>query len=123
MDSKLLLIFFLALGAIFFLIILFEEPKPSLALDSTTSIIFYWGDGCPHCQKVKNFIEENNLKTKITIIEKEVYKNKTNAQELLEVAKSCSLDTSTIGIPFLVYKNKCYIGSDQAIELLNSFLK
>jgi glutaredoxin len=74
--------------------------------------IFFYGNTCPHCADVERWMEENKIEEKIEIVKKEVYDNKTNAEELVKSAKSCGLDTSAIGVPFLYTpEGKCLIGT------------
>ena len=90
--------------------------------EDETKIIFYVGDGCPHCENVKQYIKMNQIDKKIVIEEREVYNNKQNLEMLKLSAQKCGLSSSNIGVPFLVYKGKCYIGKDQAIELFEDVL-
>jgi len=79
-------------------------------------IILFYGDGCPHCEIVEEYIEKNNIKEKLSFVEKEVYYNKINANELGEKAKICGLPTNSIGVPFLFDGEKCFIGDQDIIN-------
>jgi glutaredoxin len=79
-------------------------------------IILFYGDGCPHCAKVEEYLSKNNIKDKISFEEKEVYYNQSNAKELAEKAKICGLATNSIGVPFLWDGEKCYIGDKDVIK-------
>ena len=70
----------------------------------------YYGEACPHCHELIKFIKENNYEDIFNIAYKEVYYNETNKNELMSVAKKCNLNTNSIGVPFVYYKGKCYIG-------------
>ena len=87
-------------------------PEPIIP----TGIVLYFGDTCPHCKVVAQFIEDNKIKEKVNFQEKEVYNNKANAKELSAVAKKCGLATDAIGVPFLWDGSKCLEGQDQAIN-------
>lgn len=88
-------------------------------VETISADIFYWGDGCPHCRTVREWIDENNAEEKIEIISKEVYNNKNNFLELTARAKSCGMDTQRIGVPFLyTVDGDCLIGSPNIIEYL-----
>ncbi|MDO8512069.1 MAG: hypothetical protein Q7S57_02260 [bacterium] len=87
-------------------------PEPSIP----TGIVLYFGDTCPHCKIVAQFIEDNKIKEKVTFEEKEVYNNQANAKELAEVAKTCGLATDAIGVPFLWDGKACIQGQDQTIN-------
>jgi len=82
-------------------------------------IILYYGNTCPHCKEVEDFIAKNNIKDKIKLVEKEVYQDQNNAQEMGEAAKKCGLQTDSVGVPFLFAEGKCYIGTPDVISYLS----
>jgi glutaredoxin len=107
-----------------FLIILtlysiYITKKPKYSNDE---IIFFYSETCPHCKNVEAFIEENNLDAKLKIIKKEVYYNEANRKELLDFAKRCNLNEGEIGVPFIYYDGRCYIGDRDGINLLKSLI-
>jgi glutaredoxin len=81
-------------------------------------IILYYGDGCPHCAIVEDYIKENNIKEKLSFEEKEVYYNRKNADDLAAKAKICGIPTDYIGVPFLWDDSKCYVGDQDIINFL-----
>jgi len=85
---------------------------------TTGQIILFYGDGCPHCKIVDEYIEKNNIKNILAFTEKEVYYNQANAKELEAKAKLCGLPTDSIGVPFLFDGEKCFIGD---LEIKNFF--
>jgi len=87
---------------------------------SADQIILFYGDGCPHCAIVEEYIKENSVDDKISFAQKEVYYNQNNAKELEAKAKICGLPTNSIGVPFLWDGEKCLIG-DQ--DIINFFKK
>jgi len=89
-----------------------QEPQAA-------EIILYYGNTCPHCKEVEEFIAANNIKDKINLVEKEVYQNQKNADELGEAAKKCGLNTDSVGVPFLFAEGKCYIGTPEVISYLS----
>jgi glutaredoxin len=90
-------------------------------LEQVDSDIFFWGDGCPHCQDVKDWMEENSLEEKVEVLSKEVYNNQDNYQEFTARAQSCGLDTQRIGVPFLyTIDGDCLMGSPDVIEYLSA---
>jgi hypothetical protein len=80
----------------------------------------FYGIGCPHCAKVEEFIRENKIKEKIAFEEKEVYFNKENAKQLIEVAKKCGFNEKEIGVPFLWNgeNQRCIVGDEPIINFL-----
>lgn len=90
--------------------------------DSEAQMILFWGDGCPHCENVKNYIKDNNLETKVKIAYKEVYLDKNNQKLLESIVQKCpEIDSSRgIGVP-LAFDNqnsKCLYGDTPIIEWL-----
>jgi len=95
----------------------------SVSLPAKDKIIFYYGITCPHCKDVEEWMEKNKIEEKIKVEKKEVWYNKENAAELQEVAKFCSLDPTSIGVPFLWADGKCYIGTPDVERILTEKLK
>jgi len=79
-------------------------------------IILFYGDGCPHCAIVEEYIKEDSIKEKVPFEEKEVYYNQVNAKELEEKAKICGLPTNSISVPFLWDGERCLIGDQDIIN-------
>ncbi|MCX8166855.1 MAG: hypothetical protein N3E37_03320 [Candidatus Micrarchaeota archaeon] len=85
-------------------------------------IILYYGETCAFCKQLDEYIKSNQIDKKLIIVHKEVYFNKTNAQELMLKADECNLDKSNLAVPFLYHKGKCYIGINNCIKYLNELL-
>ena len=86
-------------------------------------IIFYYGETCPHCKIVEEFMKNNSIETKINITQKEVYKNQVNANELIKVGDFCKLTKDYIGaVPLLYSDGKCYVGDKDIINFLTKKL-
>lgn len=86
--------------------------------------VFYYGITCPHCKIVEQFIEEENISSKIEFKSKEVYQNKDNANELIKIGKFCNIEPKYIGaVPLLYFNKTCYLGDAPIIEFLNRTLE
>jgi len=113
-----------SLFGLLFLIFSFNKPKQGQLKATNTlnkeAIIYFYGNTCPHCQELSKWLDENKVNDKVKYVKKEVYQNQSNAQELQQAAAECGLDTSSIGVPFVYAKGKCYIGSDQAKEFFQN---
>jgi len=83
-------------------------------------IILFYGQGCPACAQVEKYIKENQIESKISLIQKEVYYNKNNAKELRTKAKICGLGTQSVPIPFLWDGSKCLTGVQPIIDFLGT---
>lgn len=88
-----------------------------------SDLIFYWGEGCPHCENVEEFISTNNVDQKVKINKKEVYKNTDNQKELGNIASQYCPEAITnggIGVPlaFDVKNKTCLQGDTPIIDFL-----
>lgn len=96
-----------------------NQKNSQITPPSKDKIVYYYGETCPHCKDVREWMEKNKVEEKIKIEKKEVWNNQINAQELNKVAEVCGLDTSSIGVPFLWADGKCYIGTPDVIKVLS----
>jgi len=95
------------------------NPPPPEDGNQTGEIILFYGNGCPHCAKVEEFIQEYKVKDKIPLVEKEIYYNSLNNADFKEKAKSCNLPPAGIGVPLLWHdSNKCLVGD---VDIINFF--
>jgi len=128
MKNKIIIPTILFVIVLFFSIfVLLQEKNKNKIIEttltenqSTNQIILFYGDGCPHCAIVEEYLNQNNIETKVPFIKKEVYYNKQNANDLVEKAKLCGLSTNSIGVPFLWDGKKCLIGDRDIIEFFKS---
>jgi glutaredoxin len=113
-------IFVIVAGGFYFL----RGNKKTSSNSTSSTIVLFYGEGCPHCAKVEQFIKENRIKEKIAFEEKEVYFNKENAKQLGEVAKKCGFNENEIGVPFLWdgENQKCIIGDEPIINFFKEKL-
>ena len=90
-----------------------EEPEAPTA--DPSAIVYYYGDGCPHCTVVEEFLKANDIASKVSFEKKEVWSNRTNAKELEARAIACGIDPEELGVPF-VYggDGRCYVGEPDA---------
>jgi len=123
MNKKILFPTFLFISVLLLSIFILwknKESGPDLGgagqPNSENQVILFYGDGCPICAIVDDYIEKNNVKEKIEFEQKEVYYNKNNANELIEKAKTCGISAESIGVPFLWDGEKCLMGSQDIIN-------
>jgi hypothetical protein len=86
---------------------------------SSKDPVYFYGNTCPKCKDLQDFIDKNKLEEKITIIKKEVYSNQANALMLSKVAEKCNIKSSEIGVPFMYFEGKCLIGEPDIKSLLS----
>ncbi|MEF3691792.1 MAG: hypothetical protein V3574_01905 [Candidatus Moraniibacteriota bacterium] len=72
--------------------------------------IYYYGSTCPHCKTVLDYLDKNDIYTKMEFIKKEVGSSRENSKELTEAALKCGLNPAEIGVPFVFDSGKCYMG-------------
>jgi len=97
----------------------YKSDEGSVAIDE--NLILFYGDTCPHCLKVEEFLEtQNGLAERLGLVRKEVYNNLANQKLLGAKAKICGLDTSSIGVPFLWNNGACLIGDVDIINFFNT---
>lgn len=92
------------------------ESESIVSPKAQEEIILFYGDGCPHCAIVEEFITENGIDKKISFEQKEVYYNKQNSNQLVEKAQICGFDTDSIGVPFLWDGTGCLVGDQDIVE-------
>ena len=115
-TKKLLSMAVPAIAVLFVITLLFKEGSGGQSTNEQNQIIFFYGEGCPYCVVVEKYIEQNNIKEKISFEEKEVYNNKDNANDLTNKAKMCGLSTNSIGVPFLWNGSECFVGDKEITE-------
>jgi glutaredoxin len=82
-------------------------------------LIFFYGDGCPHCANVETFFQENNVTSKIQFEQKEVFNNKQNSYSMTLIAtKKCNISSDNLGVPFLWDgpESRCVLGDQDIIN-------
>ncbi|MEI6426353.1 MAG: cytochrome c biogenesis CcdA family protein [Candidatus Absconditabacteria bacterium] len=79
---------------------------------------FFYGNGCQHCAKVEKFFDKNDIVKKYDVVFQEVYFNRTNLKNFMGYLDKLHLDSSQVGVPFLVINSgsDCtYLNGDQPI--------
>lgn len=70
-----------------------------------SNYVFYYGQWCPHCAKVEEYMESVDWYSKLNITKKEVYFDKNNAQELNSFAQKLWINSSEVWVPFLLVQD------------------
>lgn len=97
---------------------LFSRPTETAPISGYE---YFWGDGCPHCKIVADFMETWSGKDKINIKKLEVWNNTKNAAQMNERAKVCNIPRTGMGVPFMVTSDgKCLMGDQPIIEHFKS---
>lgn len=101
-----------------FLYIANNQPqKPNVASQTPQGYEYFWGDGCPHCANVSDFLSNWSGLDKISLTKLEVWKNRDNAETLQKRASSCGIADDKVGVPFLYTPDgKCIVGDQPIIS-------
>jgi glutaredoxin len=92
-----------------------RETPPSLP----TSYEYFWGEGCPHCKNVDDFLSTWSGKDQFKLDKMEIHNNSVNANKLSVRAQSCNITGNDVGIPFLFTpEGKCIVGD---VDIINFF--
>jgi glutaredoxin len=79
---------------------------------------YYWGEGCPHCANVEDFLNTWENKDRVQIDKKEVYKDQDNIDLFKSRAEYCNLPNNQVGVPFLFTpEGECVVGDTPIINL------
>ena len=96
---------------------IFSGPAKPAAIPA--GVILFYGDGCPHCKNVEDFVLQNKIEEKVKFIRLEVRNNKDNQIVFGKVVQKCAINSSEAGIPLLYDGNgKCYLGD---VDTINFF--
>lgn len=76
---------------------------------------YYWGNGCPHCKNVADFLDSWDRKDEVEIEKFETWYVAQNAQKLKKVAEYCSIPANQVGVPLLFTPSGDCITGDQPI--------
>lgn len=114
-------------AVIFFLWYSNSEKDPINPVSMPEGIILFYGDGCPHCEKVDEYIADNKIEDKVDFTRLEVWYNKNNQNVLIEAAKRCNIGSNEFGVPFLYNPSmnleqdgECYVGDINIIDFFKN---
>lgn len=81
------------------------------------NIYLFYGEGCPHCEELKNYLNslDNKEKSYFNIYTFEVWNNSTNQQFMKDSAKYLNKEVS--GVPFLIIGNKTFEGYSESMNI------
>lgn len=85
-----------------------------------SDIILFVGDGCPHCEKIEEYIKTNKIDEKVQFDVKEIWYNKDNAAVMQQKADICKIPQDQLGVPLLFDGSKCYVGEIEITNFFNS---
>ena len=78
--------------------------------------IFFYSNSCSHCQKVKDYIAQNNIKNIVSYSEVEAFTTEENLNLFNEKSAFCGIAEDSRGVPLVFENGKCYFGQFEAID-------
>jgi len=82
---------------------------------------YYWGNGCPHCKIVADFLSSWDKKDTVKIDKKEIWSSAANTKEMQARYTSCNIPQSQMGVPLLFTpEGNCYSGDQLIIDYLKN---
>ena len=92
------------------------SKKPASIITPDSDIVLFYGDTCPHCKDVEEFISKNQIDQKVKISRLEVYRNENYSALLNKMVKEVcpeKLDPQGLPVPFMINsaEKKCFIGT------------
>jgi hypothetical protein len=110
----------LLLGGVF----LVTRPKKPVELPpyDPAKLIYFWGNGCPHCANVDEFINGWENKDKLEVQKFEVWYNNSNQALMSKLAaEKCDLKPQGMSVPLLIKPDgSCLNGDEPIIEYYKS---
>lgn len=96
---------------LFSLILLFSfiiNISAELPQDNQKNVYFFWGEGCPHCENVKDngILEKVDEIEYVNVYQLEVYNNQSSRDLYTKFADELKIDQYQRGVPFLVIECK-----------------
>jgi glutaredoxin len=95
-----------------------EDSGGVVRADSGDRILFY-SSTCSHCAVVEKYIIDNQVLSKIDLVQKEVSGDRENSSELVAKAKKCGIKADSIGVPLLWNNGQCLVGDKDIIDLFS----
>lgn len=96
-----------------------EKADSASAPTKDQQYVLFYGETCPYCHDVLDWMTEVNLEAKLDVVTKEVYNNPQFSEQMNLAAKTCGQSRS--GVPFLydAAEKECVVGSTPIIEYLS----
>lgn len=108
----------LFIGSVY-LVYSLNQPKNPVNVRTLTKkdFIYFYGVTCPHCKELNKFLEEKGINKRVKYEKLEVFYNEDNAALMKQAADMCKINPSGMGVPLILDKGKCYVGTPDAEKL------
>jgi glutaredoxin len=95
-----------------------EQEVLGEAVQEQPKYIYFYGETCPYCHDVMDWMQETQIESILNIERREVYYNQAHQEQMNLAAQTCG--ESSRGVPFLFTSDKnCIIGSTPIIDYLS----
>lgn len=94
------------------------EKAPIISDLPNGQITIFVGQGCPHCNTVKNWVKEKKADQKLPIVFKEIFNDRLNAALMIDAAKHCNIPLEIAGVPLLWDGQQCRNTDEQILKYL-----
>lgn len=92
-----------------FIIILLAPSTETASRPPTVTLYFFWGEGCPHCERAKTYLADAHRRfSGLEIRSYEVLHNENNLNLLMTM--SCKLGTEAKGVPTFIIADRMLDG-------------
>lgn len=93
------------------------QTTPTLeALGAQEKIIYFYGNGCPHCADVDAYFKSEDIYSKYNIEKREIYSNGQNAILFNQVMDELGVPTRQRGVPTILIGDKTLVGGASIIS-------
>jgi hypothetical protein len=128
MIKKIVTILIIAVVFFGFYKITSQKPASVITTNSNADLFLFYGETCPHCKIVEEFISKNQIDQKIKINNLEVYNNQANSSLFSSMVNEICPDNSSpngLPVPFLINKKdkQCFLGDTPIIDYLTEKTK
>lgn len=92
------------------------SPVNAQANDNNLTIVFFWGDGCPHCAEAKPFLKD--LQTRydgLRVEDYEVWYNEANQKIYQQMADQLKVPNEGRGVPLIVIGDQWWMGFNDKV--------
>lgn len=90
--------------------------------DDGIDVILYYGTGCSHCAKVEQILYELESEYDLNAVNKEIYFDPNNRQEMLNAYISFGLDPNEGGVPTTLVEERSIIIGEVSEERMKEIL-
>ena len=104
-----------------FVLLLSAQTALATATVGQAEIMIFTGQGCPHCAVVEEYLEENDIYSKLDVKVYEVYYSEENKELYFQKTQEVGYEGG--GVPFLANGDEYTVGDSPIIAYLEGLLE